>query len=535
MPVSAQPQADNTGLASFVILVRGVRVGSENVSLIRSPNGWLISSSGRLDPPFDLTITKFEASYALDWQPQQLVIEGVRRSQAFALTTTFGLTTATSELTQGAQRTATAQQVSPRTVVLPSNFYAAYEALSARLAGAVAGTRLPIFVAPDGEGSVTVDRVTARRIITPGGPVDVQEWSLTLSQPGGPVPLEVWTDARHRLARVVLPTASLVALRDDLASVMVREERVRNPGDESLFIPANGFSLGATITKPERTSLPGAVILAAGPGPQGRDHVAYGIPIFGQLAGRLADAGYFVVRYDARGTGQSGGRTESATTAEYAGDVRSIVEWIRKRKDVDSKRIAIVGYGDAAPIALIAASKDEHIDAIALVAASSASGRTAVMEQQEQMLARLPISATERSARIGLQGRVNDATLTGRGWEGIPADVKRQADTPWFKSWLQFDPAPIIAKLKAPILIVHGALDTEISPRHADRLEEMSKSRAKLPASATQKSAIGGVNHLLVTASSGSVEEYASLVDRLVATPVSTALIKWLDTALAPR
>ena len=516
-------------------MVRGVRVGSENVSLVRSPNGWLIASTGRLDPPFDLTTNKFEVAYALDWQPQQLVIEGVRRSQAFTLTSTFGLTTATSELTQGAQRTATAQQVSPRTVVLPSNFYAAYEALAARLDGATAGTRLPVFMAPDGEGSVTVDRVATRRIVTPSGPVEVQEWSLSLSQPGGPVPLELWTDPRHRLARVVVPTASLVALRDDLASVMVREERVRNPGDESLFIPANGFSLGATITKPERGSLPGVVVLAAGPGPQGRDHVAYGIPIFGQLAGRLADAGHFVVRYDARGTGQSGGRTESATTAEYASDVRSIVEWIRKRKDVDSKRIAIVGYGDAAPIALIAASRDENIDAVALIAASSANGRTSVMEQQELMLARLPISTTERTARIGLQGRVNDAVLTGRGWEGIPNDVRRQADTPWFKSWLQFDPAPVIAKLKAPILVVHGSLDTEVSPRHADRLEEMAKARTKLPASATQKHVLTGVNHLLVAASSGSVEEYASLVDRLVATPVSTTLVTWLNTALAPR
>jgi len=534
-PALAQ-QADNSGQATFVVLVRGARVGSENVTVSRQSNGWLISSSGRLDAPFDLVTSKFELNYALDWQPVQLAVQGVRRGQPFTLTTTFGLTTATSEVTQGTQRGATAQQVSPRTIVLPSNFFGAYEALAARLDGATPGTRLPVFVAPEGEGSITVDRVAPRRIVVPDGTIEVQDWSLSIGQPGGPIPLELWTDARHRLARIVLPTASIVVLRDDLANVMAREERIRNPGDESVFIPANGFSIAATITRPaQRSTLPGAVIFAAGPGPQGRDHVSYGIPIFGQLAGRLAEAGYFVVRYDPRGTGQTGGRTEAAALNEYAGDLRAIVAWLKKRKDVDQKRIAVIGYGEGAPVALTAASKDGDIRALGLLAAPAANGRALVMEQQEQVLSRMKISETEKSTRVALQGQVNDAVLTGRGWEGIPPEVRRQADTPWFKSWLQFDPAPLIAKLKLPILIVHGANDTEIAPRNADRLEEMARGRQKLPASATQKVIVPGVNHLLVSAATGSVDEYSTLPDRAVAAPISAATIDWLNTALSGR
>ena len=35
-----------------------------------------------------------------------------------------------------------------------------------------------------------------------------------------------------------------------------------------------------------------------------------GIPLFAQLAGQLAEREFVVLRYDKRGTGQSGGRTE---------------------------------------------------------------------------------------------------------------------------------------------------------------------------------------------------------------------------------
>jgi pimeloyl-ACP methyl ester carboxylesterase len=536
-PLSARQQAadDRSGPATFVVLVRGARIGSETVSLSRSANGWLISSSGRLEAPFDLVVNRFEVRYGADWQPQSLTIDGSRRGQGFALNTMFGLTTATSELTQGGQRASNAQTVSPRTIVLPSNFYAAYEALAARLEGAAPGARLPVFTAPEGEGSITVDRMTPRRIVTLDGTIEMQDWALTITQAGGPVPVELWTDARHRLARVVLPTASLVVLRDDLASVMVREERIHNAGDENAFIPANGFSLAATITKPVRASLAPAVVLVSGPGLEGRDHVVYGIPLYGQLAGRLADAGYFVVRYDPRGTGQSGGRTEAAALDEYAGDVRAVISWLRKRKDVDGKRIALVGYADSSPIAVLAASKDDNVDALALLASAGVDGRTAVMEQQEILLGRLKIPATEKTSRVQLQARLNEAAVTGRGWEGVPTDVRRQTDTPWFRSWLQFDPAPLLTRFKGPVLIVQGALDGEIAPANADRLESLAAGRKKVPADATRKVIVPGVNQLLVPATSASPDDYAALADRTVATGVTSAMITWLETALAAR
>ena len=80
-----------------------------------------------------------------------------------------------------------------------------------------------------------------------------------------------------------------------------------------------------------------------------------GIPTLAQLAGAIADAGFLAVRYDKRGFGQSGGRSESATIQDFAEDVRAVVRWLEKRKDVDPKRIAVVGHSEGAWVALLAA------------------------------------------------------------------------------------------------------------------------------------------------------------------------------------
>jgi len=521
------------------VFFRGSVVGTERVVLTRSAGRWQIESTGSLGPPFDLVTTKFQMDYGADWQPQQLLIDGRLRGIAIRLSTTFGITTASNEALQSTERASNTHQISPRSVVLPNGHFAAYEALAARLAPLATGAQLPVYVAPEGEVSATVERVTPRRIVSPEGTLELREFVLTFSGSTGPVPVEVWVDSRQRLARVSLPGSSVVAMRSDLTSVMAREEVIRNPGDESAFVPANGFNLASTITKPTKPAGPKgkvpAVIFVSSPGPQTRDYVAYGIPIFGQLAGKVAEAGYFAVRYDARGVGQTGGRTETAGLTEYADDVLAVVDWLRKRPEVDADRIALVGYGDGGPIAMLAASRQKRVKALALLASPGRSGREVTLEQQQQVLAGLAISESEKAARRTLQSRVNDATVTGRGWEGIPAELRRQAETAWFRSWLAFDPAVTLKKVEPPVLIVHGTIDREVAPEHADRLEELARTVRKRPAAYTRKVLVPDVNHLLASAKSGDVDEYVTLESRTVAPSVMSALIEWLPTAWPAR
>lgn len=520
-----------------MVLLDGTRVGTESVTISRAGNEWLVAGTGIVLAPLDLSTMKFEVRYGLDWQPQRMVLEASLRGQPLAINTTFGLTTATNAMTQGDQRGNNSHQITPRAVVIPNNFFGAYESLAVRLSSVSTGDRLPVYVPPSGETSVTVAQITPRRVsLGDERTIELREYLLTVMNSSGAIPVEMWIDDRGRMARLVMPTASLVVIREDLANVLAREERLTVEGDDDVFIGAEGFSLGGTLTKnPSTTGRAPAVILAGGPGPQDRDYVSYGIPLYAQLARSLSAAGYVVLRYDARGMGRSGGRAESSRVEEYTDDVLSIVEWLRRRDDVDRDRIAVVGYGDTGAIALAAARRSDRIAAVALVNAPGRSGREVTLERQRTALAATSLPETERQNRLALQTRLLDAVVSGRGWELISEEVRAQADTPWFRSWLLFDPAEMIRRMGQPILALHGALDTEIPPAHASEIQRLGRARGNRPPTHTQAVVVPGVNHLMLQAKTGRADEYPTLEPRTVANELTTALINWLGTALVAR
>jgi pimeloyl-ACP methyl ester carboxylesterase len=489
--------------------------------------------TGQIGPPVDLITHKFEMTYGADWQPQRLTVEAEMRNENLGIGTTFGVTTATNEVQQGQRRGGASHEISPRAIVLPVNFFGAYEAVAARLAGLrlQTGSRFPVYVAPEGEVIATVVRVSPRRISAPGLVADLQEYDLTLARPGLPMSVQVLIDADGKLARVIYRDIAFAAIREEFATVMAREVRVRRPNDEDAFIPASGFSIGATLSRPDKAAarLP-AVILAGSSGRQDRDETLYGVPIFGHLAGALADAGYLVVRYDKRGVGQSGGRVEHAGVLEYAEDLIGIVQWLRRRKDVDPDRIAVLAHAEGSAVGLTAAGRERRIRALGLLAAPAATGREVVLEQQLQALVRRNEPEADRNAKIALQRRIIEAVTTGSGWETLPPDVRKQADTPWFKTWLLFDPAAAMKRVNQPLLILHGTNDLQMPAAHGERLAAMSSARRVAPTH-TSRVTIPGVNHLLV-AGAGDLETVDRFGDDGLSPDVIAAIVSWLRATL---
>lgn len=523
------------GRAAFTIFVRGAQIGREDVDLSRSPGGWTISSTNRLSPPIDLTTNRFELRYGPDWQPIELKLDATLRGAPVGLVTSFGVTTAISEITQSGQTTQKTDEIAAKTIVLPNNHFAAYEALAARLPGAKTGDELRAYIAPQVEIPIRIGDVADETIRTPDRVVAVRRFQLSFQNPGGVLEATIWIDDRFRLARFEIPSVSLQVVREDLASVTARRETVSHPGDVLASIPAAGFTIAATITRPPgpavatRLKLP-AVVLVGGSGPTDRDEVVAGIPIFGQLAGALADAGFIVVRYDKRGVGQSGGRLESATLADFADDVRAVVKYLKKREDVDSRRIAVVGYSEGGSVAMIAGWREKSITAIALLASMGSPGADLILEQQRHVLERLKTPEAEKQAKIELQKKIQQAVLTGKGWEGIPEDLRKQADTPWFQSFLAFDPAEVMPKVRQPAIVIQGSLDTQVPPHHATRLGELANARKKAPK--TDAVVIDGINHLLVPAKTGEVDEYAQLKDGKISPKVVEKLLDWLKSVM---
>jgi len=536
MGVLQAVQTDQDGTAAFTVFLRGQRIGSEEVTVTRSPGGWLISATGRTGAPLDFSFDKFIARYGADWQTQSLEVSGQMRGQALLLNTEFGAGTATSDVVQSGQQARLTHKVSANTIALPNNFYGAYEALALRLHVAQVGAVIPIYVAPQAEVPATVTKITPRRMETPTARFDLRQFDVSFQNPNGALLVEVWVDTRGRLARLAIPVASLTVVRDDLTGVMARLDSFSHPRDENVFIPSNGFSLAGTITRPEGIAKPPVVILLSGSGPQDRDETVFGIPVLGQVAGRLSDAGFFVVRYDKRGAGQSGGRIETTSLDAYADDVRAVVEWIRKRKDVDRDRVAVVGHSEGGAVALLAGGRMRgQIRALGLIAAPGQSGREITLMQQRRALDKLKEPEAAKQAKIALQLKVMDAVTTGTGWETVPPELRRQADTLWFRSWLTFDPALAVRRTNQPILIIQGALDTQVPPDQADKLEALANGRGVKTPHATRKIVVPGINHLLVPARTGEVEEYPSLPIKTVAAEITDPLIAWLKEVLPAK
>jgi len=274
-------------------------------------------------------------------------------------------------------------------------------------------------------------------------------------------------------------------------------------------------------------------VLVGGSGPTDRDETAFNIPIFGQLAGALADAGYLVLRYDKRGIGQSGGRAEAATLADFAEDLRAAVKFVAERKDVDPKQIAVLGHSEGGSVAMLAAAKEKRIDALVLVAAIGVTGAELNLAQVTRALDRTKKTDAEKQTTIALQKKIQAAVLTGQGWEDIPPALRKQADIPWFQSFLAFDPAKVMSDVRQPILIMQGLLDTQVSASNADRLEALARGR-KHPAPVDVVK-VPDVNHLLVPAKTGEYEEYATLGAAHVSPAVATAVVSWLQKTFAAR
>jgi pimeloyl-ACP methyl ester carboxylesterase len=433
--------------------------------------------------------------------------------------------------------------VSPRAVIFANGSVAGFAALPPLLARLAPGDEVRVVILPTAEIGARVVSSTTDRMQTGTSLFDVRRYELLLADPGGSLAVSVTTATDGALLRVAIPAQGLEVLRADLAGATSRTTVTSNPGDQAVIIPASGFNLGATLTMPTTAAgqpaagrdgpqkLP-AVVLVSGSRAADRDALVPGVPTMAQLAGALADGGFVVVRYDRRGAGQSGGRAESATLADYAEDARTIVRWLSARKDVDAKRIALVGHGEGAWEALLAASKEKRVAAVVTLDSGGTAGADLVLEQQQLQLEHSSLSPADRASRVALQKQIHDAVLTGKGWGQLSPEIRKLAVSPWFASLLAFDPARVLQSVDVPLLIVHGDLDREIPVAHADRLAALAR-KGDSPSVAV--TIVRGVNHVLLPAFTGDVSEYATLADRTISRDTSTAVVTWLaKTLVAP-
>ncbi|MGE0448500.1 MAG: alpha/beta hydrolase [Vicinamibacterales bacterium] len=516
--------------SSFTIYVRSIPIGVERVYVERSADGWTISSNGRIGSPVELDIRQFTARYDPEWRPVELSVDATMRGQFTMLRTSVQGTTATTRVTVASlkpiDRTDT---IDEHAILLPNPFIAPYEALAARTAQVPPGTTLYLYQPGLAPSTAIVGASTTVRVKTVDRVIAARRTMLTFqTATAPPMEAEIWGDEQGRLLRLRIPAQTLEVAREDMTAVSTRSLTLARPNDLDVRIPAMSFSLSGTLSRPEDApgALP-AVVLVGSEGPVDRDGVASGTPYLAQIANALADAGFAVLRYDKRGVGQSGGRPESATLADYAEDLRAAVKMLGSRKDIDKRHIIAIGHGEGAAVALLAASKEKRIAAVGVLGGTALTGSAFNLFQVERSLERSSRSPAERQTTIDLQKSIQQAVLTGKGWEQITVSpaTRRQADTPYFQSVLAFDPARVIKNVGQPLLIMEGELDKQVPPGSADALEALARARKKGEVDVVK---VPGANHLLVPAETGEADEYQRLRDAEVSPQALDALAGWV-------
>ncbi len=134
------------------------------------------------------------------------------------------------------------------------------------------------------------------------------------------------------------------------------------PSEYRMDYEAVSFSSGDDITlkgwlvKPAHPgSQSPAIILCHGVGANKSD--------FTELAAFLAKRGYFVLQFDFRAHGESGGRRTSLGYHEQK-DIAAALGFIRTRHEIDQKRLGIYGFSLGGSSAILAAAKTGAFSAV---------------------------------------------------------------------------------------------------------------------------------------------------------------------------
>jgi hypothetical protein len=202
---------------------------------------------------------------------------------------------------------------------------------------------------------------------------------------------------------------------------------------------------------------------------------------------------------------------------DFAGDIRAAVAYLRTRPEIDAARIGLVGHSEGAQIAPIVAADDSVVRAVVMVAGPSRVGRRISDAQIAYAMDEASVTGAKRDSML----KVNDASRESM-----------MAQNGWIRFWMNYDPLPVARRVRAPVLILQGATDRQVT---ADQAEELAAAvRAGGNRDVTVR-VFANMNHLLVEDAHGGYSGYAKLPSLDVRKDFLGALADWLAMKLSSR
>jgi hypothetical protein len=287
-----------------------------------------------------------------------------------------------------------------------------------------------------------------------------------------------------------------------------------------------------------------AVVLVSGTGRNTRDEDVWGHKVFLVLADALSRRGFAVLRYDKRGVGGSTGDYDAATTADFASDADAAVTCLRTTPKINSKQIGILGHSEGGIIAPMVAASDNGVGFVVMIAGPALRGDKLFVEQSamtakaygapqdyidrrklfDQQLYKAivaaPSTADAHNVAAGLVAEgIKDHVVDQNEAEGLASNVS----SAWERYFLDYDPAPTLARLRIPVLAVYGSLDVQVPG--TDDAMAASDALKRNPSSVVVL--LPGKNHLMQDAKTGGPSEYND-IEETISPSALNLIVCWL-------
>ena len=324
---------------------------------------------------------------------------------------------------------------------------------------------------------------------------------------------------------------------------------------------ADNVKLTGTLTLPPGDGKFPVVLLISGSGSQDRDSTIAGHHPFLVLSDYLTRRGIAVLRVDDRGVGGSDLGSLSVTTENFMNDALAGVRFLQSRKDIDPKKIGIIGHSEGGMIAVMAAARSKDIAFIVSLAGMGQTGDE-VIQTQTALIQRAAgtdadlvanevaliktVNAVVKAAPDEKQiaAGVNDAIAKQiatmnetqqKAFTPFASSVKASIATytlPWYRYFVTFDPQPDLKKINVPVLALNGELDLQVAYK-----ENLGGIASGLKAGGNKDVTVKSfpkLNHLFQTSQTGLPSEYMKNEETMSPLVLET-IGQWITERTIPK
>jgi len=275
------------------------------------------------------------------------------------------------------------------------------------------------------------------------------------------------------------------------------------------------------------------------------------------IADHLTKKGYAVLRMDDRGTAKSTGDFSTAITNDFVTDISSALDYLKTRNDLPNDKIGLIGHSEGGMVAPMLASQRNDIAFVIMLAGLGING-SELLAEQHYLIANQQLGTKKASKKESLEKKRNNDVKVfqkiacldvsqpfGKEIKGLlkkslllsgtsePSIVEKQMEsmvntysTPWFRSFLGYEPQKYLPYVKAPILAINGSMDLQVASRsNLNGIETILSDAQHKDYSVVE---IEGLNHLFQTTKTGAIAEYGKLTETF--SPKALMMIdEWLN------